>query len=290
MVSLPAQEVYRAGLRAMLSADEAITRALTDALGDITRELSRLQGRQGIAAEIRRAQLSAIRAAIRKSLEEHWRAVNTAIREAGPTVASSAASVQHSLDQALYFASRASLPAELRAAEEAYARSTVTNYFARGLNDVPLSQRVYRTKALANGWVDRAINRVLLKGGSWQELARAVRGMINPDVPGGVSYASKRLARTELNNAFHTAQAGLAEQNPWTAGVRWHLSRSHPKRDRCDDLAGKLYAPRRVPPRPHPQCLCVLIPETISEEAFMDRLLAGNYRDVSENFLGRSAA
>lgn len=105
--------------------------------------------------------------------------------------------------------------------------------------------------------------------------------MIDPGTPGGVSYAAKRLARTELNNAFHTTQRESAEVNPWVLGVKWNLSRSHPVEDICDVLArghsrGKprgVYLPGELPNKAHPQCLCYTTNEMMEEDDFINSVL-----------------
>jgi hypothetical protein len=159
---------------------------------------------------------------------------------------------------------------------------------------------VYRTSQLANGFVDRAVNRVILQGGSWQDIAKEVKPMINPATPGGVSYAAKRLGRTELNNAFHTTQQASAEVNPFVTALRWNLSLSHAKLDRCDELAkghsrnkaSGLYVPSDLPVKPHPQCLCYTTNEMMSEDSFLDLVSNPDYLDglVDEYGQARGAA
>lgn len=111
--------------------------------------------------------------------------------------------------------------------------------------------------------------------------------MIDPNTKGGVSYAAKRLARTELNNAFHTTQQASAEVNPFVVALRWNLSNSHVTEDKCDELAkghskGKtpgLYTPGDLPRKPHPQCLCYTTNEMMDEEDFLDLVSNPDYLD-----------
>lgn len=145
-----------------------------------------------------------------------------------------------------------------------------------------LSERVYRNSALASGVVERNIRAGIIQGLSARELAKNVRGYISPSTPGGVSYAAMRLARTELNNAFHEATKIQASEAPWVNAVHWKLSGSHPtkKPDRCDvlatqdiyDLGPGRYPADRVPDKPHPQCLCYTTYETMSESDMLDLL------------------
>jgi hypothetical protein len=146
-----------------------------------------------------------------------------------------------------------------------------------GSSYVPLSEQVYQTHALSTGQVDTIINTALARGSSAAELARNVRDFINPSTPGGVRYASLRLGRTELNNAFHAAQIAQAQEEPWTTGLLWNLSGSHPTPDECNDYAGKIYDPEDVPVKPHPNCLCYTTPDTLDEEAFINGFMSGRF-------------
>lgn len=148
---------------------------------------------------------------------------------------------------------------------------------------MPLSGRVYRTRALANGQVNDIINKALIKGDSWAQLARDIRSSINPDVPGGVSYAAKRLARTEINNAFHATSVAKYQQAKFVDGVDWNLSSSHPEGDECDGLAHDgPYPVNSVPSKPHPQCFCYVTAALPEPDDFLNNLLAGNYDEPGE--------
>lgn len=144
-----------------------------------------------------------------------------------------------------------------------------------------LSPRVYRNSQLASGAVERTIRAGIIQGLSAKELAGNVAKFISPSTPGGVAYAATRLARTELNNAFHEAQK-IQGEAPWVAATKWNISKSHPKPDDCDrfaeqdiyDLGKGCYPADRVPDKPHPQCLCFTTYETISETEML-KLLPG---------------
>lgn len=154
-----------------------------------------------------------------------------------------------------------------------------------GQTKVPLSQQVYRTTQLSKGAVDKAINAALAQGMSASQLAKMVRDMIRPDVPGGVSYAAKRLGRTELNNAFHESAKARMASTPWTEAVRWHLSGSHSTPDICNEYANNdneglgegLWPPGKVPAKPHPQCLCYVTAELPSDAKFVQNMRNGDY-------------
>lgn len=145
-----------------------------------------------------------------------------------------------------------------------------------------LSPRVYRNAALASGAVERNIRAGIIQGLSANELAVNVKKFISPTTPGGASYAAMRLARTEINNAFHEAQR-IQGEAPWVKAVKWNLSKSHPgKPDACDKLATQnsfglgrgCYPADALPDKPHPQCLCFTTYETSSEAEFL-RMLPG---------------
>jgi len=132
--------------------------------------------------------------------------------------------------------------------------STITRVL---FTEKPLSERVYKTEALANGIVSRTVNNALARGDSAKNLAKDVRALIDPEVPGGVSYAAMRLGRTEINNAFHAQSIMDSQEKPWVEEMRWHLSKRHEKDpgDECEtySLQGT-FKKENVPEKPHPNC------------------------------------
>ena len=148
-----------------------------------------------------------------------------------------------------------------------------------------LSRKVYISGSLR--MVEKQVALGLRANESPDEIAQRVRALIRPDVPGGVSYAAKRLARTEVQKAHHFAVADLAAKSPYVVGLKWTLSLTHKGPDVCDRLAdanptglGKgIYTVDRVPAVPHPHCLCQLDPAIPNVEAIAERLLAGMLDD-----------
>jgi hypothetical protein len=176
-----------------------------------------------------------------------------------------------------------SIPA-LLSAERNKAKAGLSAVLAKARNNIPLSTQVYRTQAMATGMVTRKVNTGLLLGKTAKDIARDVAKLIKPNVAGGVSYAAFRLARTEINNAYKTAQEARHQDEPWNKGMRWNLSKSHPDRDECDDYAeaddydlGAGVYPFGKRPLSHPNCLCYLTVETIEEDEFIDAFLRGDY-------------
>lgn len=152
---------------------------------------------------------------------------------------------------------------------------------AKKTNGISLSERVYRNGVVASGKVDEIINVALARGTSAGEIIKSVKQYVNPQTPGGVRYAAQRLARTEINNAVHEVAKQRYESNEFVDYVEWNLSGSHPKPDKCNELAEEVhiagqsagvYRAGDVPDRPHPNCLCYITAVVISDVEFMRRL------------------
>lgn len=147
-------------------------------------------------------------------------------------------------------------------------------------SQLPLSKRIYNTSVWMGGRLGRLINETLATGLNAKEFARRARDWFNPNTPGGVRYAAMRLARTEINNAFHAMTAQKAANDPWVHEVEWNLSKSHPKPDICNTVQAESPFPAdKVPARPHPQCMCYITPKAIDEDKFIDNFLKGDYDD-----------
>ena len=94
-----------------------------------------------------------------------------------------------------------------------------------------------------------------------------------------------RLARSEINNAFHAVAVQQAQDKPWVHAMQWHLSRSHPKPDLCDeyakenkfDLGAGIFRKADIPRKPHPHCFCYVTPVQLDEEDFLDQLTSGSF-------------
>jgi hypothetical protein len=171
-----------------------------------------------------------------------------------------------------------------RASWREQAKQGIAAVLAKAQNGIPLARSVYKTQALAQGFVDRKVKQGLLLGMNAKAIAKSVKDLIRPDVKGGVSYAAHRLARTEINNAYKTSQENRYQDEPWTTGMRWNLSKSHPAPDICNVLSerdehglGAGVYPVGGRPNSHPNCLCYLTPEQLDEDSFIDAFLKGDY-------------
>lgn len=253
------------------------------------RDIANLAGKNGIGAAIRSSQLSAVKIAVDRSLVELWKRIEDDIAIGRMDAAEAAINVGSVYEDVLLRSVvDPAVRKQLVSSAIAQARATVDVVTARmsGLSSMPLSARVYNTSALSRGIVDRQINLALAKGSSARELAKTVRHLIRPDVPGGVSYAAQRLGRTELNNAFHATQVKQANDSPFIQTLLWRLSGSHPRTDICNELASDVrfsggdngeYKPDDIPGKPHPQCLCYIVPQVMGEQEFTTRFLKGDF-------------
>ena len=161
----------------------------------------------------------------------------------------------------------------------------VESLISRRTNGFPLAERIYANGTLGIKQAARIVERELVLQRSAREIARQVKGLYNPDVPGGQSYAAKRLARTEINNAHHSTTIRQSQDRPWVKAMKWNLSSSHPRADSCDDYAKKdhykmgrgVYKKGDTPRKPHPQCLCYLTHVQVDEDEFINSLVGGKY-------------
>lgn len=86
-----------------------------------------------------------------------------------------------------------------------------------------------------------------------------------------------RVARTEINSAYHKARNERWQKEPFVIGQYIHVSPQHNIDDICNDLQGH-YPKDYVWISWHPQCICTSDPITIQGEekkAFYKRLMAG---------------
>lgn len=258
---------------------------LRDAADEAERIILALGKRKDLGSRIRRNQMQLQLKQLRKLQTELWGSVTKAAELGMRRAAEGAAEAEIAVNRLLLEAIGTTMH-EFEAAMRIQAQEAVANVISRGANDIPLSSQVYRTSALARKQVDKAINRGLLLNFSAKELAETVKHLINPNVPGGVSYSAMRLARTEINNAFHRTQIDLRKGDPWTEGFKWNLSGSHPRPDECNDYADRqhhrggdpgVFKVGDVPGKPHPQCLCFITTVTISTDDFINGMASGKF-------------
>lgn len=280
-----ARATWRVHLRDLKAFDAELAGVLSDTAREAERILRiSLPENAGIGSRVRRAQTQQALRAIRQ--------LQAAMYD-GPITAAMRRSIEtttlHALEGLNTINSmqlKGRLTRGIREQMEFASKRAAENVRSRLINSIDLSPRVYKTKALSSRWVQREVNRGLALGRSADEIAKSVRAMIAPNVRGGVSYAARRLGRTEINNAFHTSTIRMASNQPWTEGFKWNLSGSHPRPDICneyadddhDELGAGIFSTKSVPGKPHPQCLCYLTVVTTPDELFLENLLDGKYK------------
>jgi hypothetical protein len=267
--------------------DPKLLQILINAANDAEKAVKKYKDKPGIGAQVRVAQLMGSRGSIHRILAFLWRDIGR-VTEAGREAAQAAA-IEQSFDWDETLLRRAIPDADDRESIKRYLVSSADKnldaLLARVFGNVQsLSESVYKSQALTNGWVERAINSALGRGATVKELADDVRNLIDPRVKGGVSYAALRLARTEINNAYHAQSTDSARDKPWVKGMRWRLSNSHPKPDNCNiyatadnGIGSGVWPIDRVPHKPHPNCLCYVVPELVTMAEFNRNLRYGVY-------------
>jgi hypothetical protein len=170
------------------------------------------------------------------------------------------------------------------------AQRTVETLLARAkLSAVPLAERIYNTKSWMNKRLDNLIVSTMAAGLNAQKFAKVARDWFAPSVPGGTRYAAMRLARTEINNAFHATSIVYAQDKPWVSQMDWHLSKSHPTPDKCNGIAAASpYDVHLIPRKPHPQCMCYVTEVTPDEDEWIDRFVAGEFDDYLDGKLAEA--
>jgi hypothetical protein len=206
------------------------------------------------------------------------------------TTAGMYAQAQLAADQAMDLDMFAGVPPhglELMAKPLHYeARQAVDDIISHRTNGFKLSDRIYANAKVSHRQVGNIVDRHLALQSSARDLAKDVKGFYKPNVPGGASYSSMRLARTEINNAHHDTSIRIARDKPWVVGFRWNLSGSHPKPDECNEYADHdggngpgSWSKGDVPAKPHPQCLCYLTHVMEDDAVVAQRLIDGDYDD-----------
>lgn len=279
------QEWITAYARVQKIADREVIATLQQAARDVNKMLRVLAEQNGIGAAVRRDQLAVIKRNLLREQAVVFRRLGDIVSARRLDAAARAVQLGSSIDSALLEAAgRTGQASALRTMALRGLEETVNVALTRmAQSQIPLSERIYRTRVWMDGRLDRMVNSALSRGLSAREFAAEAMDWFRPNTPGGIRYASLRLARSEINNAFHAVAVNQAAEKPWIDKMQWHLSSSHPKPDVCDQYAhggrdgNGLYAPRDVPRKPHPHCFCYVTPQSPSEDEFLDNLIAGNY-------------
>lgn len=270
---VPGEKPIKSFARATVQTDKAILRLLAEAARDAGRDAERLARSPSFLKQSRAAQQRLAANQLHRTMRDLMENVGTMIIF-GEREAAQAALEAMTFLQRPYGTQHRDIQRMLRYT----AQAGVDAYISREENLVTLSRRVYRNVALLDGQVDREIAKSLLRGLNARELAGRVERFIRPDTPGGASYAAMRLARTEINNAFHFTQIRYTREMPWVEGYKWNLSGSHGRPDICNDMARRPFFPKNdVPGKPHPNCLCFITTVTHDNATFYRRMRSGAY-------------
>jgi hypothetical protein len=271
-------------LEVQQGADVQLRRVLVSCLEDVDGALKAIEAKPGVGAATRRAQLLGNKGVITRVLIDLYGKLGLIVRvgQSEAAEAATAAELSDSKKILSVIIEDADKRAVLERSLQQSSRRNVQTMMTRVLQtERPLSERIYRNRARSKAQISRVINGHLTRGSSAADLAKDVRKFFDPNVTGGVTYAANRLARTEINNAFHAQSMADMADRPWINQVKWNLSKSHPARqphDACDDYAATgLYPADNIPPKPHPNCLCYVTPDMPDVDTVLNNYLAGNY-------------
>lgn len=272
--------------------EKELRSVLRDGAAEAERLIPKLIEQQTTGGKLKAAQSAIVLREIRALMAALWGDVGPVVRKGVVRTVMTAAEGEDILFKFLGTKATQLMKAALRE----QAKAGVEAVLAKSYNGIPLSTQVYRTQALSTGLVHKRVSNGLILGHSAKRIAKDVRDLISPDVAGGVSYAAMRLARTEINNAYKTSQEWRYKDEPWSRGMRWNLSRSHPVPDVCNHYAEEdtglgpgVYAFGERP-LSHPNCLCYLTPEQATEDEFIEGFLAGEYDDYLDETLDADSA
>lgn len=265
-------------------ADAQLKKILTEGAKDAAQRVSALDSDSTFSAGVRSAQLRLVMNVVRDVHEDIFKKALPIIKNGQKDAAAESVNAFAATDRKYLRAALGStsdvtgfVDGQRRQAEiqVAHAITRLTR------SEIPLSTRVYRSRSLSNGLVQRIVTSALMRGDSAADIAKAVRSHIIPNTRGGTSYAALRLGRTEINNAFHATTIELTKDRPWVEQNRWHLSKRHTEtiNCRCEYYARVgIFDVDSTPAKPHPQCRCFVTPELIDYQTFVTRLDAGYYR------------
>lgn len=283
----------RSYLRVQRKYDKRIEQHLVSARDDVNRAILALSHSDSTSASVRRAQLIGTRGVITRVLKALYDALKNEIKsgqEEASLVAMRSA-IDWSEDVIESMDIEAGIKKALVEALETSATHQVQAMMTRILQtERPLSEQVWKSYSNNKARITRIVNTHIAKGSSAEDLAKEVRDLVNHRTPGGVAYAAKRLARSEMNNAFHAQNINAAQQFPWINEMDWHLSGSHPRsvnlNEKCEQYAHKkTFKIGSVPDKPHPNCLCYVVPKVPDVETLWTAVQNGEYDDWAKSMV-----
>jgi hypothetical protein len=281
---VPGEPPIRTFARLMGDHDREILRLLAEAAADARKEAERLAKTRQFGRLTRAAQQRLVERELHKQMRILWEGVGHLTIFGEKEAARAAMDSMDFLENRLWHGAGADA-ADIRRSLRRTAENGIDAYLSRQENLLPLSRRIYGNDLLGRNRISTAINKALLRGLSSGEFAQEVSSLIKPGVRGGVSYNALRLARTEINNAFHFSSIRYTRDQPWVEGYKWNLSGSHGSVDICNEYAQKnhdnlgrgVFKKSDVPGKPHPNCLCYITTVTAPPGKFERQLKNGSY-------------
>ena len=282
------QEWIRAYARVQVATDQQIIAMLADAAEAMRGDLARILSKATTLSEtIRYQQMAQVRKALLEHQAQVLRKVGKVVEARRLEAAARAIQLGNAMDAyVLDKLGENQLAHEvLNNLKYGLGRTTEVALARMNYSYTDLSQRIYVNDVWLGSRIDKQISSLLAQGKSARDFAADAAGWFDPNVPGGVRYASMRLARSEINNAFHAVSVQQVQDKPWVNGMKWNLSGSHPKADICDQYAKEdhdklgpgVFPKEDVPRKPHPHCYCYVTPAQIDEDEFLDSLVNGKY-------------
>ncbi len=290
---VPGETAIQTYARIEKRTDQALLMLIQEAAADSQKQAKIAAAKGTISGKTRAAQQRAIVSSLNERMRELWEGVGYLTIFGEKEAARAGVESVAFMAKTLFGKEHEDI---LRGLTE-QSRAGVSAFIGREENVHQLSERVYRNAALSTGTVQREVQKALLRGVSATELAANVATMIRPGVPGGVSYAALRLARTEINNAFHFSQIQATRNQPWVEGYQWHRSGRHGGADQCDVMATRnhdgigrgVYKKVHVPGKPHPNCLCFITTVSVDKGKFEKQLRNGSYDDYINRTMAGNA-
>lgn len=152
----------------------------------------------------------------------------------------------------------------------------------RKVNGMNLSAKLWNKAEDYKTGLEAAISAAIQKGTSAITLSKRVSQYLN-DFPSlqadyadkfghaakvkDCQYASIRLARSEINMAYRTAEQLRWKQFDFVLGYEIKLSKSHPEPDICDDLVGR-YPKSFIWTGWHPNDMCYAVPIIATDDEY----------------------
>jgi hypothetical protein len=157
-------------------------------------------------------------------------------------------------------------------------------FIDRTENGMNLSKRVWKMTKGKQKEIESLISQGVLEGKSARTLSKELKGYVKGKpiryqgtlIKGAnLNYQAIRLAATEMNMAFRTADYLQNSRLPFVTGVTVELSAAHPMDDICDSLAGH-YPKGFNFTGWHPLCICFATWDTLPKEEFAKYIETGN--------------